>query len=389
MIPRLTPEQEELRERVRVLVRRQIGPRAAEYDRSGAFPKENFDDLREEGLLGLLIPQEYGGMGGDMLTYVLVVEEIARGCGSTALIFAMHCGATRAVAVGGTQEQRERYLPAVAKRGKLFAWAFSEPGTGGNILRPQLSARVQGDGFVLNGTKAFCTGAGHVDYYLINAQAESPEQFSKSQHFFVLEPTLPGLSFRTAWDSLGMRANCSNDLILANVPVPMQMCVGGPGAGIDILTKAVSPLILGLAATSLGVGGAAYGFAREHVSKRLLQTTGKTLAGFQAVRFMVADMAMMEHTARLVLHDSAVIADSDIFEAFPLMNMAKYTCNKNAIDMAATAMQACGGQGYQRKFPLERYFRDSRAGAVMGANLEALRDMIGKSALGMDPRQQD
>jgi alkylation response protein AidB-like acyl-CoA dehydrogenase len=387
MNPTLTPEQEEIREQVRVLVRRKIAPRAENYDRSGTFPVENFTDLADEGLLGLLVPSEEGGMGADMLAYVLVIEELAKGCGSTALIFAMHCGATHAIATGGSTEQREQYLRPVVSDGKLFAWGFSEPGTGGNILRPQLQACRENGSFTLNGRKAFCTGAGHVDYYLINAQAAGAEQFVSSQHLFVTESGSAGMSVVESWDSLGMRANCSNDLVLDRVHVPVDACVGGPGGGVEVLSRSIAPLILGLAAASLGVGAAAYEFAREHVGRRFLASSGTTLSGFQAVRMMVADMAIMEHTARLTLHHAAWWAGRDMMEALPAMNMAKYVCNRHAIDIASTAMQVCGGQGYLRKLPVERYFRDSRAGAVMGANLEVLRDMVGKSVLGLDPRQ--
>nr|AEH26483.1 butyryl-CoA dehydrogenase [uncultured Acidobacteria bacterium A3] len=389
MNPSLSPEQEEIRELVRVLVRRKIAPRAENHDRTGAFPSENFADLAEAELLGLLIPIEQGGLGADMVTYALVIEELARGCGSTALIFAMHCGATHAIASGGTAEQKERYLRPVVADGKLFAWGFSEPGTGGNILRPQLRACQQDGAFVLNGRKSFCTGAGHVDYYLINGQAENAADFAQSQHLFVIEPQAVGLSVNESWDSLGMRANCSNDLVIDGIRLCAHACIGGPGAGVQILSRSIAPLILGLAATSLGVGVAAYEFARDHVSQRFVAPTNRPLAAFQAVRMMVADMAIMDHTARLTLRHAAWWADRDILEALPAMNMAKFVCNKNAIDIASTAMQVCGGQGYLRRFPLERHFRDSRAGAVMGANLEVLRDMVGKSALGLDPRQQD
>lgn len=381
----LSEQQRELKESVSVLARRKLAPRAAEYDLTGRFPRESLDDLAAEGLLGLLVPRELGGLGADLLSFSLVIEEIAKGCGSTALIFAMHCGATKCVAVGGTSEQKQRYLKPVVGEGKLFAWGFSEPGTGGNILRPQLKTLQRGDDFVLNGTKSFCTGAGHVDFYLINAQAEADRGFARSQHFFVLEPGMAGFSVREVWDSLGMRANCSNDLLLEEAVAPAATCIGGPGGGLQILAQAASPLILGLAATSLGVAAAAQAFARDHVGKRTLAPTGSTLADFQAVRFMVAEMAIMEHTARLALHHASQVAEKDSLEALVPMNIAKYVCNKNAIDIASTAMQLCGGRGYQRKFPLERHFRDSRAGAVMGANLEALRDMIGKASLGMDP----
>lgn len=386
---RLTREQQDLQERVRALVRRTIASRAADYDREGRFPRENFQDLHRARLLGLLIPQAYGGLGGNMVSYITVIEEIARGCGSTALIFAMHCGATRAIAAGGTPEQKERYLRAVTEEGVLFAWGFSEPGTGGNILRPQLSSQRTPEGYTLDGRKAFCTGAGHVDYYLINGQVEGATQYMQSQSFFVIPADTPGLRVEATWDSLGMRANCSNNLYFEACRLPESGCLGKHAQGMATLLEAVPSLILGLAAASLGVATAAYEFACEHVSNRVLQPDNNPLASFQGVRFMVAEMHITLHAARLALQHAAELADQgDLFESLTPLNMAKYLCNKGAVDVASTAMQLAGGQGYLKQNPLERYFRDSRAGAVMGANLEVLRDMIAKSALGMDPRQE-
>lgn len=383
-----TQEQKDLQERVRSLARRQLAPRAAAYDRTGDFPRENFVDLHKAGLLGLLIPQAYGGLAADMLTYTLVIEELAKACGSTTLIYAMHCGATYAVSLGGAPTQQQQYLPEVTQEGKLFAWGFSEPGSGGNILHPQLLAQPTEDGYLLNGTKAFCTGAGAVDYYLINTQTGTT-QFMQSQNFFVLDAATEGLSVEKTWDALGMRANCSNTLYLRGCVVPTTACLGKHGAGVAILLRGIPPLILGLAAASLGVATAAYTFALDHVAKRIVQPANKSLSAFQGVRFLLAEMQVMLHTARLALHQAAWLADRDIQEAFIPMNMAKFACNKAAIDVGNMAMQVCGGQGFLKANPLERYFRDARAGAVMGANLEVLRDMIAKSALGLDPRQAD
>lgn len=386
---KLTREQEDLQERVRALVRRKIAPRATDYDREGRFPRENFEDLHKAKLLGLLIPQEFGGLEADMLTYTLVIEEIAKGCGSTALIYAMHCGATRAVALGGTPVQKNTYLPAVTEQGEIFAWGFSEPGSGGNILKPQLVGKLVETGYLLNGVKAFCTGAGHVDYYLINTQAEDAAHFMQSQNFFVIDAQTEGLRVEETWDALGMRANCSNTVFFKECTLPAFACLGGHGSGMTILTQTIPPLILGLAAASLGVATAAFDFALDHTANRIVQPANKPLSSFQGVRFMLADMQVALHTARLALQQAAWLADRDIFEAFMPMNMAKFVCNKHAIEVTGTAMQVCGGHGYLKKNPLERYFRDARAGAVMGANLEVLRDMIAKSALGIDPRQED
>lgn len=379
----LTDDQQDLIDQARAVARRCLLPRAADHDRSGTFPADNFKDLAETRLLSLLVPTERGGLGADMVTYALTVAELAEACGSTALIFAMHCGATRLLAAdpgpraGGVLEE-------VVDAGKLIAWGFSEPGIGGNVLNPQLLAQPDGDSYTLAGTKAFCTGAGHVDYYVINTHSGESE-FRRSQSMFLLPAATAGLTVKQTWDAMGMRANCANTLVL-DCRVDTGTCIGGHAGGMPLLAHALPALVLGLAAASLGVARAANSFATAHVTKRVHVNTGANLAAFQGVRFQVADMATTLHTAHLCLLHAAVTADTDPFDSLPVMNMAKYVCNTAAISVADTAMQVAGGQGFLRSNPLERHYRDARAGAVMGANLGALRDMIGKSALGMDPR---
>lgn len=380
----LTTGQQDLIDQARAIAQRCLAPRATQYDRSGEFPAENFTDLAETGLLGLLIPADHGGLGADMITYALAVAELAEACGSTALIFAMHCGATRLLSASHDPAAHQA-LQSVINHGKLVAWGFSEPGTGGNVLTPHLRATRTDDGeFTLNGSKAFCTGAGHVDYYLINTHSGETE-FRRSQSMFLLPADTTGLTVKETWDALGMRANCANTVLL-DAHVPAATCIGGHGGGMPLLAHALPALVVGLAAASLGVARAANSFATAHVTRRVHANTGANLAAYQGVRFQIADMATTLHTAYLTLLHAAATADTDPLDALPAMNMAKYVCNNAAITVADAAMQVAGGHGFLRSNPLERHYRDARAGAVMGANLGALRDMIGKAALGLDPR---
>lgn len=379
----LTIEQEDTVESARAIARRCLAARADEHDRTATFPADNFKDLATTGLLGLLIPKEQGGSGADIVTYALTVAELARSCGSTALVFAMHCGATRLLSAS-SGPVISRVFDEVLTQGRLLAWGFSEPGSGGNVLKPQLRAERTDGGFSLSGTKAFCTGAGHVDYYLINTHS-GEEEFHRSQSMFLLPADQPGLTVKETWDALGMRANAANTVML-DARVDQEWCVGGHAEGLRLLAHSLPALVLGLAAASLGVARAAADFATSHVTRRVHASTGANLAAYQGVRLRVAEMTTTLHTAHLALLHGASMADKDPMEALQAMNMAKYVCNKAAISVADTAMQVTGGQGYLRSNPLERHYRDARAGAVMGANLDALADMIGKSALGLDPR---
>ncbi|TXL83701.1 acyl-CoA dehydrogenase family protein [Streptomyces sp. IB2014 016-6] len=384
----LSSDQQDIVDEARAVARRCLAPRAAEHDRDASFPTRSIADLHDAGLLGLLVPTEYGGTGADLTAWGLAVAELAEACGSTALIFAMHSGAARLLAADApTNPVAERVLKEITTEGRLLSWAFSEPGTGGNILNPQLRATPVGDEVHLRGTKAFCTGAGHADYYLINAHSGETE-FRRSQTMALVPAAQEGLAVKETWDAMGMRANSANTLLL-DCRIPATHCVGGSGGGMPRLTHALPALILGLASASLGIARAAQGFANEHVLRRKLAPTGQPLAAFQGVRLHVADMATTVHTARLALLHGAWTAENDPLEALGALNMTKYLCNKAAISVADTAMQVTGGHGFLRSNPLERHYRDARAGAVMGANLDALRDMIGKSALGLDPRSDN
>lgn len=381
----LSSDQQDIVDEARAVARRCLAPRAADHDRDATFPTDNIADLHEAGLLGLLVPTEYGGTGADLTAWGLAVAELAEACGSTALIFAMHSGAARLLAADAPGNPvAQRVLKEITTEGRLLSWGFSEPGTGGNILNPQLRATPDGDEVRLRGTKAFCTGAGHADYYLINAHSGESE-FRRSQTMALVPAAQDGLAVKETWDAMGMRANSANTLLL-DCGLPATHCVGGPGGGMPLLTHALPALILGLASASLGIARAAQGFANEHVLRRKLAPTGQSLAAFQGVRLHVADMATTVHTARLTLLHGAWTAENDPLEALGALNMTKYLCNKAAISVADTAMQVTGGHGFLRANPLERHYRDARAGAVMGASLDALRDMIGKAALGLDPR---
>ncbi|GAA1933546.1 acyl-CoA dehydrogenase family protein [Streptomyces sodiiphilus] len=381
----LSTEQQDIVEQARAVARRCLAPRAAVHDRTGTFPAENIADLHRAGFLGLLVPEEYGGAGADLTAWALVVAEFAEACGSTALIYAMHSGAARLLAADTSgASEAERILREVVTEGRLLSWGFSEPGTGGNILAPQLRAEAGGESVTLRGTKAFCTAAGHADYYVINAHSGRAE-FRRSQTIAVLPADLSGLTVKETWDAMGMRANSANTLAL-DCEIPTGNCLGGPGGGVPLLTHALPALVLGLAAASLGVARAAQSYAAGHVTRRTLAPSGQVLAAFQGVRLHIADMATAVHTAHLSLLHGAWTAENDPLEALAALNMTKYICNRTAITVADTAMQVTGGHGFLRSNPLERHYRDARAGAVMGASLDALRDMIGKAALGLDPR---
>lgn len=371
-------------EEARFLADRVLKNRAEEHDKSASFPADNMADLHAAGLTSLLIPKEKGGKGVSLEVYVKVLTELARACGSTALVFAMHCGATRLLSAANS-ERADLVLNNVIKEGHIVAWGFSEPGIGGNVLAPQLQAAAIDDSLIqIQGTKAFCTGAGFVDYYLMNATSGESE-FRRSQTMLLVDAAQPGITVDFVWDAMGMRANQANTVKLDLIS-KIDCALGGIGAGMPMLVHALPALVLGLAACSMGIAEAAHDFAISHVNRRKHDDKGHALSGYATVRAQIADSLATLHGARLAILDASRLAEKDPLESFTSMNLAKYMANTAAIRVADISMELSGGRGFLRNSPMERFYRDARAGAVMGTNLGALRDLIGKSALGMDVR---
>jgi alkylation response protein AidB-like acyl-CoA dehydrogenase len=224
-----TPRQRDLLARLDALLPL-FAERAPHYDRSGEFPHANFADLHRAGLLGLNIPREYGGLGADFLTFVLVAERLAQACGSTALAFVMHAAATGTLASDGNPEQRARYFDAVIREGKLLSLAYSEPASGQNFLAPQqVATRVDG-GYVFDGVKRFATSAGAADFFLVNARvADAPDPLHAMNVFVVACRDNPAVRVQPTWDALGMRATCSHELHFSRCFIPESDRLGAHG----------------------------------------------------------------------------------------------------------------------------------------------------------------
>jgi alkylation response protein AidB-like acyl-CoA dehydrogenase len=381
----LMPAQRELLARVEALLPT-FAERAPAYDRSGEFPHANFADLHAAGLLGINIPRRYGGLGADFLTFVLVVERLAQACASTAMAFVMHAAATGTLASDASAEQQERYFAAVVREGKLFSLAYSEPASGQNFLAPQqVAPRVEG-GYVFDGVKAFATSAGAADYFLVNARVEAPPDPLRSMNVFVVPcRDNPAVQVRPTWDALGLRATASHELRFVQCFIPEADRIGPHGGALVRMRERPSWTAIGLAAPFVGIAGAAIAYAAEHARTRVLQPANRPLGHFQGIRFLLAEMAMGLSVAQAMLYRAALYCDRDPARATVPVVEAKYVASTQAIAITDRALQVCGGQGYLKRAPVERYYRDARAGALMAMTTEACRDFVGKLLLGMDP----
>ncbi|HEY0358115.1 MAG TPA: acyl-CoA dehydrogenase family protein [Mycobacteriales bacterium] len=358
--------------------------RAEEHDRAGVFPAEDFADLRDAGLLGLMVPAGLGGPGASFADYAEVAMALAAGNGATALVFNMHASVTGAMAQTpddvaralGVPESyfaaRDRVLVA-ARDGALYAVAMSERGAGSRLSAISTSYTPTADGFHLRGAKTFVSGAGFADGYLVAARSDE-----KVSHFLV--PAGPGVTVEQTWDSLGMRATGSQDLHL-DVTVPPDALLGGI-EGLTLLLAQVMPqwLVASYAAVYVGVARAAVDAAAGHANAR-------NLAGLPAVRARIGRADAAVAAARLAVLEAAHRVDHAPGD--PETNRwvwrAKLLAGETAASVAASMLEAAGTSATRRGHPLERLFRDARCGSLQPATSDVCADWLGVAALGGDP----
>lgn len=357
-----------------------IAPLAAEIDREKRFPREAFDALGKAGLLGLLVPEEAGGLGGSLSDLAAVTEVIGQSCGSTAMCFLMHSCATRVIASKATPDQRERYLRPIARGEKIGTLAFSERGTGAHFYSPEIKAEFADGHLVLNGKKSFVTNGDRADFLIVLTNASSPD---KGLDMIIVDTDAPGVRFEGTWDGIGLAGNNSINVLLEGAKVPFPNLVGAEGDGMDMVFQVVAPaFILGGSGVNVGLARGAYLAALEHAKTRKY-ADGRSLAEVQAIQFYLAEMHGSVEAASLFLQNAAKAADRGEEGALLKVMQSKIIASESAIRVTNLAMQVCGGQGYTRSLPVERYLRDARAGSVMAPTVEVLKEWIGKSVTGL------
>ncbi|MFN2607859.1 MAG: acyl-CoA dehydrogenase family protein, partial [Acidimicrobiales bacterium] len=355
--------------------------RAAENDRLARFPAENFADLAGAGLLSLAVPAELGGGGADYLDFSLVAEQIARGDASTSLCFTMHTAGV-ATALAGDDDQRRRTLAHLAD-GAVFTVVFTEPGSGAHFMQPDMTATPVDGGYRLNGAKSFATSAGAADVVVVNAVVDGTPDGAFS--LFLVEPkSNPGIEVAGQWDAMGMRANDSRSLRFSDAFVASTERLGAEGEGKALVLSRPNYIALGLATTSVGIAQAALDMAVEHATTRVVAPGTEPIASYQAIQFLVAEMAIATTAMRLMATTAAVTADRQPEAAGAAMTQAKAFCNEQGFAVANKGLQVVGGRGYVRGHRAERLVRDARAGDLMALTAQQCREAVGRGVLGLD-----
>jgi isovaleryl-CoA dehydrogenase len=353
--------------------------KADEVDRKRRYPKEGLAALGKAGLMGVLVPEPHGGLGGSLTDLAQACEALGWGCASTAMCFLMHACGTAVIGAKATPEQATAWLKPAAKGKSIATLAFSERGTGAHFYAPEISAAQKNGSFVLSGRKSFVTSGGHAGLYpvLVNASGEP------GLDVIVVTPDLDGVSFEGSWDGIGMAGNSSIAMTLNDVKVPRGNLVGAEGDGQSLVFDVVAPtFLIGLAGVNVGIAQAAFDTAVEHAKGRRYPT-GQSLAEIQSIQMSLADASIAIEGARRLVQEASRAADAGEEVALPLVMQAKIAATEASAAVTERAMRIGGGIAYGRGLPLERHWRDSRAGAVMAPTNDVLREWLGKIYTGL------
>jgi len=376
----LTAEQRDFRAAVRALAEERIAPRAAGVDAAGEFPWDNFKDCVAMDLPGLGIPEAYGGSGADHVTQAILVEELARVCGSTSLVFAVNALSTLPIINFASEELKSRYLPRIARGESQGSYCLSEADAGSDAAAMKARAVRDGDEYVLSGSKYWITNAGVSDLYVVFAKTD-PDAGARGVSCFLVETDM-GLRFGKLEKKLGMRASPTREVILDGVRVPAANRIGEEGQGFRIAMHTLDRSRTGIAAQAVGIAQGVIDVAVPYLKQR--RAFGRPIAEMQGLQFMIADMAMRTEAARLLTYKACAIADEGDPDGELTMAGATAKCvaGDTAMQVAVDGVQLFGGYGYTQDFPLERMMRDAKITQIYEGTNQIQRVVVARALLG-------
>jgi alkylation response protein AidB-like acyl-CoA dehydrogenase len=374
-----TDDQRMIRDLARKIARERIAPRAAYYDETEQYPEESIRAIVEAGLYGIWVPEAYGGSDLGCLALALVSEEIAWACAATATQYVDQPLGGLPILLFGTEAQKRKYLPRLATGELLAAYSLSEPGAGSDAAGLKTTAVRKGDRYVLNGAKQWCTNGDHADVICVFATID-PAKRARGVTAFLVERGMPGFSVGKKEKKMGIRASPTVALHFEDCEVPAEQRLGEEGEGFTVAMRTLDITRPATGAMAVGIGqaalDAAVGYARER------QQFGQPIAAFQGIQFMLADMAMQVHAARLMVHHSARQVDAGITGNTYEASMAKCWASDAAMKVTTDAVQVFGGYGYTREFPVERYMRDAKIMQIYEGTNQIQRLVIARELLG-------
>ncbi len=380
----LSAEMTELQSVVRRLAQDKVKPRAREIDLSGEYPQDLFEAFRDAGLLGLVIPEEYGGGGGGILGLTIAIEEVAKYSNTAALMLLLTRLPTGPVLIAGSEEQKQHYVRGVATGAMRAGFGLSEPGAGSDVAGMRTKAVADGDDWILSGTKCWMSGVAQADWYTVFAKtgpAESRKHDSIS--CFIVDRDLPGVSVGRLDKKMGVKGVDTGELVLDNVRVSSKSVVGQIG-GFRLAMLGLNSMRPIVAARGIGLAEGALMYAVEYVKQR--EAFGKTIADMQGIQWKIAELATQIEAARLLTYRSAVLADDGKYtkEWVPYLSMAKYYATEVAVRTAGEALQMLGAAGYMQDHPTELWYRDARQLTIVEGTSQIQLGLIAKGVLDGD-----
>ena len=368
----LTREQALVQKMMQSFTENEVKPIAAEIDRTHQYPAENVAKLFKLGVMGMTVPKEYGGMGADQVAAAICTEELAKACASTSDIVAGHTLCCVPIFEHGTEEQKKKYLPMLTKGGVLGGMGITEPNAGSDASKSQTEARLEGDHYVINGSKIFITNGPEAGVFVIFAMTDKTKG-NKGLSAFIIESSFPGFSIGKVEDKMGLHGVHTSEIVFTEMIVPKENLLGKEGKGFKICMQTLDTGRIGIAAQALGIAEGAMEEAIAYTKGRV--QFGKPISKFQNTQFTFADMAMRIEAARLLTYQAASIKQSGV-RCSKQAAMAKLSASETAMWVTTKALQMFGGYGYTKDYPLERMMRDAKITEIYEGTSEIQRVVI-------------
>jgi len=375
-----------LRESVRQIASTRVEKRAAEIDRAGTFPWDMAELFHQQGYFSVLLPEEYGGLDGNITALCIITEEIAHACGSSSLMILAHSVGLMPLMMAGNEEQKRRFYTKVAEERALAAFALTEPEAGSDASSLKTTAVLQGDYYIVNGRKCFVTNGGVADFYSVFVTT-SPGKRREGISVLMVEKDTHGLMIGKKEEKMGMRGSDTTDLIFEDAVVPRENLIGEEGQGWELAMMTLNLSRPAIGAQAVGIAQGALDFALEYATKRV--QFGQKLADFQGIQFMLADMATKIEAARALVYKAATLLDEKVYErdrmsaigVDKLSAMAKCFASDVAMEVTTNAVQILGGYGYLKDYPVERMMRDAKVTQIFEGTNQIQRIVIARNLL--------
>ncbi|MBL4937224.1 acyl-CoA dehydrogenase [Clostridium sp. YIM B02515] len=373
-----TREQEFIRQMVREFAENEVKPIAAEIDETERFPMETVEKMAKYNMMGIPFPVQYGGAGGDNLSYIMAVEELSKVCATTGVILSAHTSLCAGLLHQfGNAAQKEKYLIPLAKGEKLGAFGLTEPNAGTDAAGQTTTARLEGDYYVLNGSKIFITNGGVADTFVVFAMTDKSKG-TRGISGFIIEKGYPGFSIGKKENKLGIRASSTTELIFEDCKVPKENLVGQDGKGFGVAMKTLDGGRIGIAAQALGIAEGAYEEAIKYLKER--KQFGKNIGAFQGLQWIIAELDVKIEAAKHLVYKAAWNKDKGLPYSVEAAR-AKLYASEVAMDVTTKVVQLFGGYGYTKDYPVERMMRDAKITEIYEGTSQVQKMVIAGNAL--------